>query len=177
MINFVAATISDGDWIKRQASIKAFTSLLDGMEGEEISKLSTNALSEFLKLLNDNSVNVQASAAFSLSKISEKVPEAFINHGEFTNVLKLLVSSLDKKAEISKNICSTLGNLFDSEYSENSQIIVNCQEELMSALFNTGMRTNVPDGSLVGSAFLAALLLTAKVYNPVVAFKYIQIIL
>lgn len=32
VINFVSASIADQDWKKRQASIKAFTSLLDGIE-------------------------------------------------------------------------------------------------------------------------------------------------
>lgn len=44
VINFVSATIADQDWKKRQASIKAFTSLLDGIEHVAMVKLTTNAL-------------------------------------------------------------------------------------------------------------------------------------
>ena len=44
VINFVSVTIADQDWKKRQASIKAFTSLLDGVEHEAMVKLASNAL-------------------------------------------------------------------------------------------------------------------------------------
>ena len=44
VLNFISSTISDSDWKKRQASIKAFTCLLDGLESKVISELTLNAL-------------------------------------------------------------------------------------------------------------------------------------
>lgn len=79
-MNFTSSTIGNQDWKQRQASLKAFTSLLDGLDHEAMVSMTTAALTEFSRLLDDNSIMVQLSASFSLSRISEKVPECFINN-------------------------------------------------------------------------------------------------
>lgn len=130
-----------------------------------------------MKLLKDTSDNVKVSAAFSLAKIAEKVPQAFIQHPNLSNILNNLIGYLGGKPQIAKEICSLFNNLFESDLSAGSPVIVNASEAIMDALFNTGVRTDIEDGSLAGIAFLAALILIVKVKNIAVASKYIRVII
>lgn len=56
-------------------------------------------------------------------------------------------------------------------------MVNNFAEDLISAFFKTGMRTDVPDGSLAGTSFLSAMMLTIKIRNVSLGIKYISIIL
>ena len=177
VVNFVSSTIASKEWHERQASIKAFTSLLDGYDKNSLKNLISNALIEFLRLLEDNSQMVQLSAAYSLSKISETVPESFVTHHEFEVIIKILMGCLAKKVEVSKLICQVFQNLANYDGCSTSAQLNSNLDSIVGALIKNGMRTDVADGSLPCDSFLASMLLLNKTKNAAVCLKYIQLIL
>lgn len=67
----MGSNLHNQNYKARSASLRAFCTLLEGVDSNKMELAINSALSEFLNMLDDNSKDVQGSAAFCLSKISE----------------------------------------------------------------------------------------------------------
>jgi importin subunit beta-1 len=106
VLEFVAANISHQNWKHRQASLRAFCTLLEGSDTHKMQSATVKALVEFIRLLDDNSEDVQFNAAFCLNKIAEFFPECFVQHQQFSEILDMISSKLQRSVRVSIELCN-----------------------------------------------------------------------
>lgn len=75
--------------------------LMEGADTVRMQSALANALLEFVRMLDDNSKEVQSSAAFCLSKIAEFFPDCYVQHIKFPEVLEAVVSKLSRPIDVS----------------------------------------------------------------------------
>lgn len=113
VLDFVSKNISSLDYKCRSASLRAFCTLLEGTDIDKMEAAITSAIHEFLRLLDDNSKDVQYNAAFSLNKIAEEYPKCLIQHKNFGEIVDHLMVRLDRPPKVSIEICGVFTNLGD----------------------------------------------------------------
>ena len=87
VLEFVSGNISHPDWKHRQASLRAFCTLLEGTDTNKMQSAILKALVEFIRMLDDTNSDVQYNAAFCLNKIAEFFPNCFVQHQQFAEIL------------------------------------------------------------------------------------------
>jgi len=74
VLPFVQANIQDADWHKREAAVLAFGSILNGPDPDKLKPLVGQVFGLLLNLLEDSSVAVQDSAAWTIGRVCDLLP-------------------------------------------------------------------------------------------------------
>ena len=113
--NFVSLSITQNDWKHRQASIKALSLLLYGLDENYCEVLISGSINELIKLLGDPSKQVQFATLDSLTIITEVCGKFILKSQNFIEYLKLILSKLTISEKFLRTGCRIIDNLCESE--------------------------------------------------------------
>lgn len=111
ILAFTSSTIHHENWKYRQASIRAFATLLIGLPESRSQALVNSSLLELVALLNDSNICVKLSAIKSLVLISEEVSEVILQHDKVLQILEVIVKVGQVGEHFLKHTCKVVDNL------------------------------------------------------------------
>ncbi|KAF5092955.1 hypothetical protein D0Z03_002617 [Geotrichum reessii] len=148
-LKFVESNLNSSDWKKREASVMAFGSILDGPELDQLNGLIDPALPVFLTLMNDPSPQVRDTVAWCLGKIAYVDGINVNNH--LPNLMNALLAGLNDLPKIATNCCWTIMNLTEQVNQagpdEDSSPLSAYYPQLLKALIDVTARTDNENSS------------------------------
>jgi len=107
---FINENIKNTNWQMRDAAVMAFGSCIEGPSVDKLKPLVEQAMSMFIQLLQDASVIVRDTAAWTIGRICECVPEAVLNEATLQPLLEGLVIGLAAEPRVATNACWALSS-------------------------------------------------------------------
>lgn len=107
---FINENIKNSNWQYRDAAVMAFGSIIEGPSVEKLKPIVEQAMPMFIELLKDQSVIVRNTAAWTIGRICESVPEAVINEATLQSLLEGLVMGLAAEPRVATNACWALSS-------------------------------------------------------------------
>ena len=80
-------------------------SMLEGPNPEMLKPIVEQAMPMLIELLKDNSIVVRDTAAWTVGRLCEIIPEAVINEQHLTPMLHALVEGLNADPRVAANVC------------------------------------------------------------------------
>merc|ERR1712240_79764 len=84
----------------------------------QLKPLVEQAMSMLIKLMKDNSVVVKDTAAWTIGRVCELIPEAAINPASLQPLLEALVTGLASEPRVATNVCWAFTSLADAAYEQ-----------------------------------------------------------
>merc|ERR1719348_1765264 len=116
----------------------SFGSILEGPDPSQIKPMVEQAMPMLIELMKDNSVVVKDTAAWTIGRVCELIPEAAINPNYLQPLLEALVSGLASEPRVASNVCWAFTSLAEAAY-ENAEYPngeENPETYCLSAFFN-----------------------------------------
>jgi importin subunit beta-1 len=110
VMDFINENIKSTNWQFRDAAVMAFGSVIEGPSVEKLKPIVEQAMSMFIQLLKDPSVIVRDTAAWTIGRICEAVPEAVVNETILQPLLEGLVIGLSAEPRVATNSCWALSS-------------------------------------------------------------------
>jgi len=107
---FINDNIKSNNWQFRDAAVMAFGSIIEGPSVEKLKPIVEQAMSMLIQLLKDQSVIVRDTAAWTIGRICEAVPEAVVNESILQPLLEGLVIGLSAEPRVATNSCWALSS-------------------------------------------------------------------
>lgn len=114
VLPFIKENIKSDNWRFRDASLMAFSSILSGLEASTLKPLVEQAMPTLIELMYDSSVIVRDTAAWTIGRISEVIPEAAINETYLKPLLEALINGLKAEPRVASNICWAFSGLAEA---------------------------------------------------------------
>jgi len=108
---FITENIKSTNWQFRDAAVMAFGSIIEGPSIEKLQPIVEQAMAKFIELLEDSSVIVRDTAAWTIGRICEAVPGAVINESTLPTLLEGLVICLNAEPRVATNACWALSSI------------------------------------------------------------------
>uniref|UniRef100_A0A915L5R3 Importin subunit beta-1/Transportin-1-like TPR repeats domain-containing protein n=1 Tax=Romanomermis culicivorax TaxID=13658 RepID=A0A915L5R3_ROMCU len=168
-LDFITLNIVHADWRYRDASVMAFGSVLDGVDGDQLKTLTVQALPTMIGLLKDVQIIVRDSAAWCLGRLCEVCPEVVLVPEVLRILLPALSESLHQEARVATNVCWAISGLAQAAYeqaNENSHsddtqpetyILSSCFEAMVSELLKATDRPDSHMSNLRNAAYEAVM--------------------
>lgn len=118
VLPFVQSNIQSTDWKLRDAAAMAFGSILEGPDPDTLSPLCVQAMPLFVNLLKDDSVVVRDTAAWTIGRLCEIMPEVVINEEWMVSLLNNLVDGLRAEPRVAANVCWAFSSLAEAAYDK-----------------------------------------------------------
>merc|ERR550519_1743121 len=118
VLPFVKDNIKHADWRHRDAALMAFGSILDGPDPSQLKPLVEQAMPMLIELMKDSSVVVKDTAAWTIGRVCELIPEAAINPVTLQPLLEALVVGLASEPRVASNVCWAFTSLADAAYEQ-----------------------------------------------------------
>jgi len=122
VLPFVKDNIKDADWRHRDAALMSFGSILEGPDSTQLKPLVEQAMPMLIQTMKDSSVVVKDTAAWTLGRVCELIPEAAINQATLQPLLEALVSGLDSEPRVASNVCWAFSSLAEASYMAADQM-------------------------------------------------------
>ncbi|RXG51991.1 Importin subunit beta-1, partial [Armadillidium vulgare] len=157
VLPFVKDNIKNSNWRYRDAAIMAFGAILEGPDPTMLKPIVEQAIPTLIEALNDTSVVVRDTTAWTLGRICELIPDAACNE----TYLKILVEAL---ARVAANVCWALSSLAEAAYEQadnevNSEpatyCLSPCFDSLVDVLLQTTDRVDGSQCNLRNAAYEA----------------------
>lgn len=103
----------------------AFGSILEGPDATQLKMVVEQALPFLFKLMHDPSVNVRDTAAWTIGRVCELIPDAAVAPTNLQHLLTALVSGLTAEPRVAANVCWAFSSLAEAAYEMASQVWVN----------------------------------------------------
>ncbi|KAK9879418.1 hypothetical protein WA026_006486 [Henosepilachna vigintioctopunctata] len=129
VLPFIKENIKSVNWRYRDASLMAFASILGGLENSTLKPLVEQAMPTIIELMYDRSVIVRDTAAWTIGRISEIIPEAAINDLYLKPLLEAMMNGLKAEARVAANICWAFSGLAEAAMELASENVENGQPE------------------------------------------------
>ena len=110
-IPFIEANIKSPEWKSRDAAVMCFGSVLDGPEPKTLAPLVQQALPSIIEMLQDTSVPVKDSAAWTLGRISDLLITSIDRETILPGLVAALLTGLQDQPRIATNCCWAIMNL------------------------------------------------------------------
>lgn len=120
-IPFIDQNIKSSAWQSRDAAVLCFGSVLDGPDPTKLTPLVEQALPTVIEMLQDSSVAVKDSAAWTLGRIADLLAKTISPQVHLTPLITALVNSLQDEPRISCN-CSWALTRLVSEFGGSSSL-------------------------------------------------------
>lgn len=120
VLPFVKDNIKNPDWKYRDAAVMAFGSILEGPDPNNLKPLVEQAMPMLIELMRDPSVVVKDTAAWTIGRVAELIPEAAINESYLKPLLEVLVEGLNAEPRVASNVCWAFTSLAEAAY-ENAE--------------------------------------------------------
>ncbi|XP_045131231.1 importin subunit beta-1-like isoform X2 [Portunus trituberculatus] len=118
VLPFVKENIKHQNWRLRDAAIMAFGSILEGPDPTNLKPMVEQAMPTLIEALNDNSVVVRDTTAWTLGRVCELIPDAACNDTYLKLLLEALVHSLKGEPRVASNVCWALSSLAEAAYEQ-----------------------------------------------------------
>ncbi|KAK2111776.1 Importin subunit beta-1 [Saguinus oedipus] len=105
VLPFIKEHIKNPDWRYRDAAVMAFGCILEGPEPSQLKPLVIQAMPTLIELMKDPSVVVRDTAAWTVGRICELLPEAAINDVYLAPLLQCLIEGLSAEPRVASNVC------------------------------------------------------------------------
>ena len=110
VLQFVEANLRNEDWHNRDAAVSSFGAIMDGPDMKTLDPLVKQALPVLISMMNDQSLQVQDSAAFALSRICDYCSES-IEPENLQPLMSALFNGLMSSPKMASSCCLALMNL------------------------------------------------------------------
>merc|ERR1719232_976129 len=121
VLPFVKDNIKHPDWRHRDAALMSFGSILEGPDPAQLKPLVEQAMPMLIELMKDNSVVVKDTAAWTIGRVCELIPDAAINPNTLQPLLEALVSGLTSEPRVASNVCWAFSSLAEAAYENADQ--------------------------------------------------------
>jgi len=118
VLPFVKDNIKHADWRHRDAALMSFGSILEGPDPAQLKPLVEQAMPMLIELMKDGSVVVKDTAAWTIGRVCELIPEAAINPATLQPLLEALVIGLASEPRVASNVCWAFTSLADAAYEQ-----------------------------------------------------------
>eukprot|EP00092_Neocalanus_flemingeri_P018212 GFUD01019711.1.p1 GENE.GFUD01019711.1~~GFUD01019711.1.p1 ORF type:complete len:888 (-),score=232.22 GFUD01019711.1:798-3461(-) len=118
VLPFVKDNIKHADWRNRDAALMSFGSILEGPDPAQLKPLVEQAMPMLIDLMKDGSVVVKDTAAWTIGRVCELIPEAAINPLTLQPLLEALVTGLASEPRVASNVCWAFTSLADAAYEQ-----------------------------------------------------------
>ena len=108
---FINDNIKNPNWQYREAAVMAFGSIIEGPSLDKLKPIVAQAIGMFIELLKDQSVIVRDTAAWTIGRICEAIPEAILNENILQSLLEGLVIGLNAEPRVATNACWALSSI------------------------------------------------------------------
>ena len=144
----------------------AFGSVIEGPSVEKLKPIVEEAMGMFIHLLKDASVTVRDTAAWTIGRICESVPEAVVNETLLQPLLEGLVVGLAGEPRVATNSCWALSSIAvaamelarprdDEEAEPDTYCLSKYFEPIVEKLLATTERQDGSQSNLRSSAYEA----------------------
>ncbi|XP_034302242.1 importin subunit beta-1 isoform X3 [Magallana gigas] len=116
ILPFVKDNIHHQDWRFRDAAVMAFGSILEGPDPVKLKPIVEQAMPMLIELLKDASVVVRDTAAWTVGRVCEILPDAVINEQCLQPLLQAMVEGLAAEPRVASNICWAFSSLAEAAY-------------------------------------------------------------
>lgn len=116
VLPFVKDNIKDADWRHRDAALMAFGSILEGPDSTQLKPLVEQAMPMLIETMKDSSVVVKDTAAWTIGRVCELIPEAALNCAMLQPLLEALVNGLAAEPRVASNVCWAFSSLAEAAY-------------------------------------------------------------
>ncbi|XP_023325397.1 importin subunit beta-1 [Eurytemora carolleeae] len=116
VLPFVKDNIKDADWRHRDAALMAFGCILEGPDPVQLKPLVEQAMPMLIETMKDSSVVVKDTAAWTIGRVCELIPEAAINPTTLQPLLEALVTGLSAEPRVASNVCWAFSSLAEAAY-------------------------------------------------------------
>lgn len=116
VLPFVKENIENPDWKLREASIMAFGAILEGPDPVHMKGIVEAAMPMIIKLMDDPSVAVKDTAAWTIGRVCEIHSEAAINAQHLKPLLEVLVKGLTMEPRVAANVCWAFTSLAEAAF-------------------------------------------------------------
>ncbi|KAK7111932.1 hypothetical protein V1264_011476 [Littorina saxatilis] len=154
VLPFVKDNIRHADWRYRDAAVMAFGSILEGPDPEKLKPIVEQAMPMLIELLTDGSVVVRDTAAWTVGRVCEMLPDAVINENCLNPLLMALIKGLEAEPRVASNICWAFSSLAEAAYESADTADETSEPETycLSTYFETMVQrlletTDRPDGN------------------------------
>lgn len=154
VLPFVEENIRNDDWKKRDAAVMAFGSVLEGPDPEALKTVVAQAMPVIIELMKDPSTVVRDSAAWTVGRVCDLLPEEAINPNYLQPLLKTMLECLSAEPRVAANSCWAFSSLAEAAYenAKNPDVDDEPQTFALSSSFETIVQellavTNRPDGN------------------------------
>lgn len=116
VLPFVKDNIKNPDWRSRDAAVMAFGSILEGPDPQNLKPLVEQAMPMLIELMQDPSVVVKDTTAWTIGRVCELIPEAAITENYLKPLLQALVQGLNAEPRVAANVCWAFTSLAEAAY-------------------------------------------------------------
>jgi len=116
VIPFVNDNIKDADWRHRDAALMSFGSILEGPDPGNLKPLVEQAMPMLIETMKDSSVVVKDTAAWTIGRVCELIPEAALHQATLQPLLEALVNGLSAEPRVAANVCWAFSSLAAAAY-------------------------------------------------------------
>ncbi|CAH8858038.1 unnamed protein product [Trichobilharzia szidati] len=121
VIPFVKENIKKPDWRYRDAAVMSFGSILEGPDPAALKPLVESAMPVIIELLRDESPAVRDTAAWTIGRVCETLPEIALHEVYLVPLLTGLVEGLSAEPRVATNVCWAFSSLAESAYDAASE--------------------------------------------------------
>lgn len=154
VLPFVEENIRNEVWQKRDAAVMAFGSILEGPDPEALKTVVVQAMPVIIELMKDPITVVRDSAAWTVGRVCDLLPEEAINPTYLEPLMKTMLECLSGEPRVASNSCWAFSSLAEAAYdnAKNPDTDEEPQTFALSANFETIVQellrvTNRPDGN------------------------------
>ncbi|CAF0944344.1 unnamed protein product [Brachionus calyciflorus] len=163
---FINDNIKNPNWQFREAAVMAFGSIIEGPSPDKLKPIVEQAIVMFIELLKDSNVIVRDTAAWTIGRICEVVPEAIINENILQPLLEGLVIGLNAEPRVATNACWALSSIAiaamdmarpneDEEATPETYVLSKFFEPIIEKLLATTERQDGGQSNLRSAAYEA----------------------
>ena len=157
VLKVVNKNINNNNWRYRDAAVLAFGSILDGPDPNKLAEVFKLAFETVLRLMFDQHPIVRNSAAWTLGRVCDVLPQVFTND-TLPTLMKALIKGLDDEyANTANHMCWGIHNLANAIDTNETQdnALTPFFAELLMALMKTTNRNDIQEGNLLLSSWEA----------------------
>ncbi|KAK3747939.1 hypothetical protein RRG08_041776 [Elysia crispata] len=121
VLPFVQSNITNEDWRYRDAAVMAFGSVLEGPDPEKMKEIVEHAMPMLIDLLKDPSVVVRDTAAWTVGRVCEILPESVFHEKILKPLLSALGDGLVAEPRVASNVCWAFSSLAEAAYENAEQ--------------------------------------------------------
>ncbi|XP_074642398.1 importin subunit beta-1-like [Tubulanus polymorphus] len=116
IIPFITQNIINPDWRFRDAAVMSLGSILEGPDPSTLAPTIEEAMPQLIHLLNDQSIIVRDTSAWTIGRVCEIMPEVGINQSYLIPLLENLVIGLEAVPRVAANVCWAFSSLAEAAY-------------------------------------------------------------